>query len=458
MQVYLFSGFSKKRDSTAQPDILHPTKTVDVTLKPRAGVSYQNPAIEISSDTYPAYNYAYIPSLGRYYFAQVSSQHNNNFYTINFELDPLATAKSYIGNYTCYIERTSDSNYYNVDMPDQFLSAEDRVEHTAQAVTPLFITGNTYIARIVGKDNSGIATYVFNTLAEIGQIFNPVYAQYFSSGDWSTLKIGDLIQAFLCDPAKYLVAAYYSPLDGSEYTNKGVSEIVNVGFFPTNVAGFRLTNPVLENTLTLNKPTSYYNDFRGSDSAFSQYIIYLPGIGSVNLSPDIMEGTLSLKYHVDLMTGTIFYKLLSTATGLVGTYSGNIYASLQMAKGDASGGGSFLTSAMGAAASFAAGDVLGGSAKTVEAVKGAIVPTPSVNGSQAGIAALRSDPDVIISVLQKSSGEFPVNQIGRPCCKNLQIGSLSGFVKCGAPSIALPMESAITDEVNSYLANGFYYE
>lgn len=458
MQVYLFSGFAKKRDSTARPDIEHPDKTVDVTLKPRAGVSYQNPSIEITSGTYPAYNYAYIPALSRYYFAQVSSQHNNNFYTINFELDPLATARAYIENYTCYIERTSDANYYNVDLPDQFLSAEDKIEHTSQAVTPIFISGNSYIARIVGKDTSGIATYVFASLDEIGRLFNPVFAQYFTSGDWSSLNIGDFVQAFLCDPSKYLVAAYYSPLDGSMYTGKGTSESVYVGFYPANVVGYRLTDPVLSGTIALNKPTSQYSDFRGSDAAFSQYIMYLPGVGSVNLSPDIMEGNLSLKYHVDLLTGAVFYKLFSSSTGLVGTYTGSIYAGLQTAKGDISGGASFLSSAAGAAASFAVGDVLGASAKTVEAVKGAIVPTPSVNGSQAGIAALRSDPDVIISVLQKSSGEFPVNQIGRPCCKNLRIGSLSGFVKCGAPSIALPMESAITDAVNDYLANGFYFE
>ena len=63
MQVFLFSGFSKKRDSTARPDILHPAKKVDVTLKPREGVSFQNPSIEITSNTYPEYNYAYIPAL-----------------------------------------------------------------------------------------------------------------------------------------------------------------------------------------------------------------------------------------------------------------------------------------------------------------------------------------------------------------------------------------------------------
>ena len=359
---------------------------------------------------------------------------------------------------TFSLQRMSLINMLDVDMADNYLSVEDRVEHTSSATTPLFITGNSYIARIVGKDNSGIATYAFASLSEIGRIFNPVYAQYFQSGDWSSLKIGDLIQAILCDPGQYLVAAYYSPLDGSEYAGHGVSEEVNVGFFPSGVLGFRITNPVIENTIALNKPASIYTDFRGSDAAFSQYIIYLPGVGSVNLSPDIMEGSLSLKYHVDLLTGTIFYLLMSSASGLVGTYSGNIYASLQTAKGDASGGSSFITSAAGAAASFVAGDVVGTGAKAIEAVKSAVVPTPSINGSQAGIAALRSNPDVIISVLQKSSGEFPVNQLGRPCCKNLTIGNLSGFVKCGAPSIALPMESAITDEVNAYLANGFYFE
>lgn len=460
MELLLFSGFSKMADETKQPDILHPTKKVNVNLKDET--SYNSPTFIISGTDIPNFNYCYLPSKSRFYFVKNITQQNRNMYHIECKTDPLATCKAAIGSYTCYIERCADSRYYNVDMPDSFVSVEDRVEHSATAVTPLFAsTSGCYVARIVGKDVSGVATYVFNSLSEIGRIFNPVYAQYFQSGDWSGLKIGDFVQAFLCDPSKYLMGAYYSPLSGDDYTGYGVSEEVNVGFYPSGVLGYRITTPLWRGggtgAVTLNKPASIYSDFRGSDGAFSQYIMYLPAVGTVNLSPEIMEGTLTLNYVIDLLTGDIFYRLRSSTTGLVATYTGNCYASLQLSKGDASGGLNFLSNVAGGVASAATGNVAGAVKNNIEAVKSLMTPTPSINGSQSGVAMLRDYPDVVISVLQKSSGAFPTAQAGRPCCKNLTIGNLSGYVKCGAPSISLAIESEIQDEVNSYLANGFYY-
>lgn len=458
MELLLFKNFAKKTDSTARPNLAAYDKKCDVNLK--VDTSYKSPVFTISDTSYPKYTYAYITDLDRYYFVKSTSQGNRNFYELTLELDKLATAKTAIGNYTCYIERTSDSRYYNVDILDSALSVEDGIEYSAQAATPIFAdTSGCYVARIVGRDASGVATYVFDSLAEIGQIFNPVYNQYFRSGDWSGLKIGDFVQAFLCDPSKYLLGAYFTPLGGGEYQGKVTSEIVNVGFYPTNVAGARVTDPIYTiSPITLNKPASYYNDFRKSDVAFSSYVLYLPAVGSVGLSPDNMEQTLVLSGTIDLLTGDIFYKLSASGQGLVGTYSGNIYASLQLSKGDASGGASFLSGLAATAGAIANESVVGAAAGAVEATKSAITPTPSVNGSQSGVASLRDIPDVIISVLQKKSGEFPVNQVGRPCCKNLTIGNLSGYVQCGNPSLSMAIESEILDEINAQLAAGFYYE
>ena len=455
MRIYLWSNFAKASNETKQPDLEHPTKTTNCELKQIT--SYGNPVFTIASESYPTYVYAYIAEMNRYYFVKGTKQGNRHMFDLECELDPLATCKTDIGSYTCYIERTSDSSYYNTDIADSALSVEDLVEHEAKAVTPIFSdTSGTYVARIVGKDVSGVATYVFQSLSEIGQIFNPVYAQYFQSGDWSSLHIGDFVQAFLCDPSKYLIGAYYSPLGSGAYTGHTTSETINVGFYPTNVAGARITTPKFDvGPITLNKPTSIYSDFRKTDAAFSSYSMYLPAVGNVTLSPDIMDEALSIKCCIDLLVGDIFYELYA-GTSLVGTYQGNCYASLQLAKGDASGGASFISGALQTAGAVAAGSALA-VPSAIETVKSAMTPTPSINGSQAGVSALRALPDIVVSVMQKSSGEFPVNQVGRPCCKNLQISNLSGYVKCGNPSISLAVESDIRDKVNSLLASGFYY-
>lgn len=455
MEIKLFSNFSKASNETKQPDLLHPDKTTHADLK--QVTSYGNPVFTIASENYPTYVYAYVTELNRYYFVKGTKQGNRHMYDLECKLDPLATCKAAIGNYICYIERTSDARYYNTDIADSALSVEDLVTHESKAVTPIFAdTSGCYVARIVGRDVSGIATYIFQSLSEIGQIFNPVYDSYFQSGDWSNLSIGDFVQAFLCDPSKYLIGAYYSPLGGGSYTGYGTSELVNVGFYPTGVAGYRITNPKFDGgPIAINKPTSIYNDFRKTDAAFSSYNMYLPAVGNVSLSPDVMDQNLSIKYSIDLLVGDIFYELYSD-NGLLATYQGNCYASLQLAKGDASGGASFLSGVLETGAAYAAASPLV-LPHAIETVKSAITPTPSVNGSQAGVSSLRALPDIVVSALQKSSGEFPVDQVGRPCCKNLKIGNLSGYVKCGNPSIALAVESDIRDEVNGLLASGFYY-
>lgn len=458
MQVMLFKNFAKRKDSTKRPNISAPDKTVNVELK--RDTSYISPAFTISDSDYPIYKYAYIPALDRYYFIASTKQGNRNFYEISLDHDDLATAKDAIANYICFVERCADSRYYNEDIPDNALSVEDAIEYSASAVTPIFSsTSGCYVARIVGRDTSGVATYVFATLGEIGQIFNPVYDTYFQSGSWAGLTIGDFIQAFLCDPSKYLVGAYYSPIGSGDYSAYGTSELVNVGFYPTNVAGFRITSPQYTiGPIALNKPASIYSDFRKSDAAFSSYTLYLPGVGSVGLSADDMDQALTLSGAIDLLTGDIFYKLSGTGGGLVATYNGNIYASLQLSKGDASGGAGFISNAVATVGAIASGSGAGVVAGAIETAKSAITPTPSINGSQTGAAALRHDPDVVISVLQKHSAEFPTAQYGRPCCKNLRLGDLSGYIKCGAPSLEMAVESDILDRINAKLAEGFYYE
>lgn len=455
MQLYLYKNFAKCKNETKRPDLEHPDKKTNFVLKRET--SYSHPVVTIESADYPQYTYAYIEELNRYYFIGSTKQSNRNMYDMELHVDPLATCKAGIALYNCYIERTSDSRYINSDMPDDAVSVEDMIEHTNSATTPLFTTEGNYILRMIGRDTSGVATFVFHNMSSVGGVFNPVFSELFDEGGWGDLKIGDLVQALLCDPKSYVLGAYYSPVPLGDYITHGENSDVYMGFYKTDVRGTRITSPILTKDLTLAKPSSIYSDFRKTDPAFSQYTMYLPAIGTVTLSPDVMDGTLTLNVSVDLLTGDIFYKLNSSTTGLVATYSGKCYAPLQIGNGDASGGTALITALANTVGEVAKKDIVGSVAGTFNSIKAAMVPTPSVNGSQGGIASMAAYPDVIFSIMQKSSGEFPINQVGRPCCKNLTIGNMSGFIKCGAPSISLAVESDILDAVNEYLANGFYY-
>lgn len=455
MQVYLYQNFVKKHNSTLQPTSAPVTKTV--RLKEETSISSP---IFLLSNFDAGYNYIYVPSWSRYYFITDVVKNIEGVFEISCECDRLATFKNEISNYIAFIERTSDSTQYNVDILDNALTVEDVVEHQAQATTQIFAGADTYILRVVGRDTSGIGTFAFNGLSAIGNIFNPVFSNMFDDGtfDWSTLTTGDLVQSLLCDPSKYVIGAYYSPLGLGAYAGHGGLNEVFLGFFPTGQQGLQVsTNPIYTQTVTLSKPSGIYTDFRKTDPAFSSYTLYIPAIGTVNISPDIIDSTLTLDISVDLLTGEVFYKLNSDGS-LVSTYKGNCYASLQIGSGDASGGNAIISGGLEALSGIAQRSPIVVGKGVIDGIKSAISPTPSINGAQSGIAALRGYPNAILSVLQKHSAEFPINVYGRPCCKNLRIGTLNGFIKCANSSINIAGYGNDKDIVNNYLDGGFYYE
>jgi len=455
MEIRLFKQFVKKRNSTLQPTSTPVTKTV--RLKDETSISAPT---FLLSDFDGGYNYLYVPTWSRYYFINDVVKNIEGLFEISCECDRLATFKNEISNYVAFIERTSDQTQYNVDILDSALTVEDVVEHQAQATTQIFAGADTYILRVVGRDTSGIGTFAFNGLSAIGNIFNPVFSNMFDDGsfDWSQLTIGDLVQSLLCDPSKYVIGAYYSPLGLGAYAGHGGLNEVFLGFFPTGQSGLQVSSdPIYSGSVTLSKPSGIYSDFRKTDPAFSSYTLYIPAVGTVNVSPDIMDSTLTLDYSVDLLTGEVFYKLNSDGS-TVSTYKGNCYASLQIGSGDASGGNAIISGGLEALGGAAQGSPLVVGKGVIDGVKNAICPTPSINGAQSGIASLKGYPNAILSVLQKHSAEFPLNVYGRPCCKNLRIGALNGYIKCGNSSINIAGYQSDKDIVNDLLDGGFYYE
>ena len=88
MQVQLWSGFIKKRDSTKRPSgVPH---VVDVSLKRETSMT--NPTLIMTIDN-EVYNYVWIPDWGRYYFIDDIVYGNSNLCELRCTLDILATYK-----------------------------------------------------------------------------------------------------------------------------------------------------------------------------------------------------------------------------------------------------------------------------------------------------------------------------------------------------------------------------
>lgn len=448
MQVQLWSGFTKKRDSTKRPSgVPH---VVEVSLKRETSMT--NPTLIMTIDN-EVYNYLWIPDWGRYYFIDDIVYGNSNLCELRCTLDILATYKDNISNYVGFIERTSHPSWYNTDINDNAISVEDVVEYMDSESTYCNISnGLLYIVRIIGRGTTnGIGTFVMNR-SQMQKIFSSLWGDVDNGS--VTGDIIDFLQLYISNPSQYIVGCYSSPIGASVYANNTSNETVFLGGHETDLKLDRINNGqvIVESNLTLRKPASLYSDFRKTDPTFSQYTIYIPTIGTFPLSADIMDSTLTMDISADLISGDLFFKLKANGHP-VATYNSSCYSSMSIGTLNSANG--VVAGTMQAGVSLLTANPVG----LIQGAQSAFSPTPSVIGSQGGTGCVSLANEIVISVLQKRSAEFPTMVYGRPCCRNMALSQLSGhYIKCANSSIDIAGTESDKNAVNSYLDSGFYLE
>jgi hypothetical protein len=450
----IFLNFTKKADSTATPTSEQLAAGISfdsVVLKELTNID--NPVLKIDQGSSEIYkmNYCYIQEWNRYYFVQTVNLRHDTIFECNLTLDDLASFKTSILAYTAFVERCASPTYYNSDIPDGALSVEDMIDHVSSASTDVgFSSALLYVVRILGRGSTGgVGTFLTN-LASMQNIFSQMWADIDDG-----MGLGDLeefMQMWIADPIKYLIGVYSTPIGGSVYYHNLSPETVFFGGHETNITWDKITaGETVMFSGALNKPTSIYTDFRRTDPAFSSYTIYIPTVGTVPLASDLIERNLTMEIGADLWTGDLLFKLKADGE-LVGTYNSNCYASQSIGVVNQANG--IMSGSLATAASLTTGNVAG----IIEGIKTAMSPTPSIVGSQGGTGCVTVANNIVITCCQKSSADFPVSVYGRPCCKNIALSNLSGYVKCANSSIALAANKSVIESVNAKLDAGIYIE
>ena len=449
MEVIFYSQFSKKENSTRNPESegsVSVSVTKEVRLKGKCDLI--NPSFFVSG----VEGFVYCKAWGFYYNIDRVAYDIDGAQYIDCKIDVLGTWREAILGSTCFVDRCADPNYYNPDIEDTALSVEDMVSSTSSANTYCSIASDLlYIVRILGRGTTnGIGTFVMNRFT-LGQIFSQMWIDIDAG-----LGLGDLeefMQMWLADPARYFVGVYSSPIGASVYANNTSNEQVYVGGHETNLYLDRINmgEVKIEEGLVLNKPSSIYSDFRKTDPAFSQYYIYIPTVGTMPLAADLMDTTLTMDIGGDLLSGDLLFTLKSDGD-VVASYSSNCYAVQSM--GTANQASSIMSGAITATGGVMSANV----PAIINGIKSAMQPTPSLLGSQGGTGGVTVANEIVISCMQKASAEFPLVEYGRPCCKNLLLRNLSGYVQCGNPSIDCSAIDIIKQMINSKMKAGIYLE
>lgn len=463
-----FTALSKRKNSTARPSSY--SATLNCQLKEPCAVN--SPVLIISQGAFStSYNYAYIAAWGRYYFVSDVTFLTGQRVEVALSCDVLATYKDQIAAYTCFVERTSDGGYYNTYVQDEYLSNTTRITNSQireTALTGLDPVTGFFVLRTVCKTGSysGIASYALS-----GTQLANVLSFMFDDGNFTDVITDESVKAFF-NPFQYIVDIKWIPYDFDTYSGALInSENVKFGWWTSSQSGHVIDTsvpgvPFYASTITL--PTNQYSDWRHYSDRFSVYNIYLPAVGTVSLTAGETWEGLCVTYDLDVISGEALVKLYSgelsdTTSGrvptgvLIASYKTTMSVPIQIGQLN-----STASKTVSGAASVI-GDILsfdwGRAAETaVQTTATALQPTPSINGTTGDRYTLLQNRNIAVSVNNLESCEYPTSQAGRPTYRNIQLGNLSGYVKCGNASLAASGYDADMEQVNAYLNGGFYME
>lgn len=469
-----FYSFYKKKNSTAQPS--DSGITVDIKLKDN--VSVMNPVFIMQNVNARSCNY--FKWNNRYYFVTDFIYVTHNLYEVHGTIDTLATYKSQISNYSCFVERCADSNYYDTMINDNYVSQKQsavfKYNRYALGGGTSVMSEGSWILRAIGQGTTDqspcVATYVLST-DDMKYVFNFLYGES-NYGD----LLADASVKVLFDPLKYVISVTYIPMSRNYWGTPTGTDTVKLGWFDTGRSCVRLYNEYVEQNHLLTFPSGLtYSDWRKFDSAFCKTQLYLPGAGMVDIDPYALKDGIWCTYTINA-NGNVDYVLRlnesnsgSGSNTVIQSVSGNLGVQIQLTQARpnfeamVTAATAAISATAGTAASIASLDFGGGVERAANGLRDTTInavasmqPIPTITGSQDSPYQALNWHDIILMCRQMDTGSIPTSRLGKPCCKNVQLGNLSGYIKCAGASINAGVTDIEKNIVNGFLNQGFYME
>lgn len=465
MTIEVFSGFSKRIDSTKRP-----TGTgTQVTVFLKNGCDLKNPVFELNTLDFTI---NYVKAFDAYYFAHVENIDGHRC-NIICTIDYLATFKTQIGSYRGLIEYTSSSSKKTILDPRN--TPTDIITAKATTFTLSGISINAVGGYIVGvlsnspSGDVGVVDYYTMTSSQMRDFCNELYDQNFIQ------RLIDQFQAV----QDSLVSCIWVPLTGIG----GGSVSVHIGREVMTATGGKISDRLI--SFTSGSTTLNFSSNSGGAGTAMTYLekspyctgaLYLPFVGFVAIDMDLAAyyKSMSIDGYVDILTGDIAYNV-RYGGGKVSTYNGNLATKVPISSAgyDAIGISTGAMTVIGGAAAAIGGIITGGAGTAIAgglaaAVGGGVSAAKSaelhtmINGSNSSAigASLGASPYAIIIQNEPSETNLTAFQAahGMPYFEVATISSLSGYVKCFDASVSIPGDGEEQSTINGYLNSGFYYE
>lgn len=460
-----FFYFNKRMNSTAQPDTAG--ATYQCLLKSPSSIVSPTLILQLPTAVNPSlYNYCYIEIYHRYYYVREMT-FNDACWEIDLVVDPLASWKTNIGEYSGYILRSSsqyDGTIMDVTYPIKQTASIQMTQSTENPWATSFSDG-FFVVGFAGNTTTYYALSSQELDWFLSWLFSDDYAEDLLGETWE--NVFPTLKAQV-NPIQYITSIIWIPFE--QPTAPVRSPRVGWVKVPSGFSAVGIDIEALQIfTYTFDIP-AHPQSSRGSylnTSPYSEYYLVFPGFGKIQLNPNIISNAgkaITLTVTMDIRTGEATLKTLVFVNG-VGNEEESIIRSrigvpFQISQVLNSGFG--LGNAAGVLGKITASTMAGPGgiiASTVSGIRDVLtgeIPSSSTLGSNGSVDSLRGQIQ-FISVFHEITDE-DFDHRGRPLCQIKQISTIPGFIMCADADIGIWGTVDEQQQIREYMEEGFFYE
>ena len=491
MNIILYTGFAKKRNSTKVPPENATKITLTGTLKEPCSV--MAPVFQIKRGAVDAvpdpYTYAYIAVFGRYYFV-TNVTWQEGLWEIQLEVDVLASYRTQIGTGSHYILRTNSTGTdFDPLITDTMYPATNdyQTDHTVMLNSDFAasISQGCYVVGIISKDDTnsvGAITYYAMTSAEFGALKEALLSddnletmQLTASGVWNISDMSQQLFKTMYNPYQYIASCMWFPIDKSDLTYS-TDVGIPIGWWTYS-------------SLTASKIYAQTVSFLSSETAIvpahpqaatrGDYLNYGPytkislygRFGTLPLDPSYTkEGwTIAISYYIDIITGmarafitTYDASAVTPNTVVLAERVFQIGVPIQLAQvgvdylGTSLAAVDAVAGTVTAATRFDVGGMISSAAHGIYNTLQSSMPQLATSGANGSFLT----PFTIthIQFQHYKIADEDISHKGRPLCQIRTINTLTGYILCADGEFDLSCLAEERSMIEEFLTTGFFWE
>ena len=182
------------------------------TVKLEGNQDISAPVLLVNSTTKPSFNYVYIDTFGRYYYALTPVWVSNNLWRVPLQVDPLMSFKTGIGNIVGIASRLADEGGHTMIIDDELVTEQEQYSDLSYDTFAVksgsvgFDTTSASNKRIVFQGYSG---------GDVRPTPTPTYSTSFDPDSGNVTSSGT---NWICDTATS-GTFWVNMMSGEEYVN-----------------------------------------------------------------------------------------------------------------------------------------------------------------------------------------------------------------------------------------------